>query len=271
MNRERCISALMDRIGPVCRPGDDLRNVVRRLASCGRDALPVCDEARKFLGTLTSRQICLHASATGRPLGELQAGEVVSAPRWSLRPWQTDREALALMARERLWQVPVLDRTGHLLGEVCFERLQSLASGEWGRIRLVDGLEELRAVTRGNLPAVWIYVLGLRKLVSPAGQQVQLSRGEGKLLRVLVEHCGRTASREVLMRGVCNRAYVPGDRYVDVLVSNLRRKFADLDPETQVVRTIHNDGYAFELTVAEPWAGASADEPVVAPAAEAVG
>lgn len=239
----------MERVGPCCRPDDDLQTAARRMASSGRDSLPVCDEASTFLGTLTSHGICLRASQTGQRLADLCAREAVAAPRLSLHPWQTDREALTLMTRARLWQAPVLDQAGYLLGEVRFERLQAAFTRQWGRFVVITDLGELR--NNPDVQGVWAFVVGMRKLISPAGRNIQLSRGESRLLQVLAHNAGRTASREALMQGVCNRAYIPGDRYVDVLVSNLRRKFAALDADFVVVRTIHNDGYAFELTVTE--------------------
>ncbi len=239
----------MERIGACCAPDDDLQTAAQRMAANGRDSLSVCDGTRTFLGTLTSHGICLRASQTGQRLSDLCARDAVVEPKFSLHPWQTDREALTLMTRERLWQVPVLDQSGFLVGEVRFERLQAAFTRQWGRFVVITDLGQLR--DNLTVQGVWAFVVGMRKLISPAGRNVQLSRGESRLLQVLAENAGRTASREALMQGVCNRSYIPGDRYVDVLVSNLRRKFAALDADFVVVRTIHNDGYAFELTVVE--------------------
>lgn len=246
-----CLAGLLNPDVPYCRPSDTLRQATERMWRHGCDALPVCDEHRAFLGLVTSRCICVRAYATGRRLADLSVLEATTADVASIEVGRSDEEALELMTRERLWQLPVIDAGGCLLGEVQYERLREALMSDRERIVVLDGRDQLEDLgAHPGQPGTWVFVLALRDLVSPDGASRSLSRGEARLLAVLAGNAGRAISRELLMQSVCNRSYCPGDRYIDVLVSNLRRKFAQLGAEAIVIRTIHNGGYAFNLVVA---------------------
>jgi len=90
----------------------------------------------------------------------------------------------------------------------------------------------------------WRLDLNTRELKSPGGRQIHLSSGEYLLLLMLIDNAG-VMTREQLMRRVFNRHWHPDDRYIDVVVAQIRKKFCESDAETTFIRTVRGAGYVF--------------------------
>ena len=83
-----------------------------------------------------------------------------------------------------------------------------------------------------------------RALRDSAGVVVSLSHGEFALLRVFLDHPGRTLSRERLLE-LCNRSETDAfDRAIDTQVSRLRRKLGTRT-DAEIIRTVRQEGYLF--------------------------
>ena len=95
----------------------------------------------------------------------------------------------------------------------------------------------------------WILDLNKRHLVTPRGDIQSLSAGEFHLLMALVENAGHVMSRDKLMNEIRNREWYPDDRYIDVLVGQVRRKFREHTPGETFISTIHGTGYLFSPDV----------------------
>jgi two-component system torCAD operon response regulator TorR len=95
----------------------------------------------------------------------------------------------------------------------------------------------------------WTLDLNKRELSTPAGRQQTLSAGEFQLLLALIENTGEVLTRDQLMNRIRNREWYPDDRYIDVLVGQVRRKFRQHDSKTTFISTIHGTGYLFAPTV----------------------
>ena len=81
--------------------------------------------------------------------------------------------------------------------------------------------------------------------VSKAGQLLELSAREFKLLKYFVEHRGATLSRDELLNEVWGYNSMPSTRTVDVHVAWLRQKLEDNPKHPQLIITIHGLGYKF--------------------------
>jgi two-component system alkaline phosphatase synthesis response regulator PhoP len=81
--------------------------------------------------------------------------------------------------------------------------------------------------------------------VSKAGQRLDLSAREFKLLRYFLEHRGATLSRDELLNEVWGYNSMPSTRTVDVHVAWLRQKLEDNPRHPQFITTIHGLGYKF--------------------------
>jgi two-component system, OmpR family, KDP operon response regulator KdpE len=84
-----------------------------------------------------------------------------------------------------------------------------------------------------------------RRRVEVDGQEVSLTPREYELLKVLLAHAGRVASRARLLRAVWGQEYAAENHYLHVHVAAIRRKLAAADP----------DGVLRRLIVAEPGVG----------------
>lgn len=93
--------------------------------------------------------------------------------------------------------------------------------------------------------AGWRMDVGLRLLFDPTDQLIPLSDGEFRLLRAFAEHPRRVLTRDQLLdwsRGEDRELY---DRAIDVQLSRLRRKLADGAGDSEIIRTVRNEGYLF--------------------------
>jgi DNA-binding response OmpR family regulator len=84
------------------------------------------------------------------------------------------------------------------------------------------------------------------KKVSRAGQLVELTAQEFKLLAHFVTHAGRTFSRDELLSGAWGFGYEGTARTVDNFVSQLRAKFEPEPNEPRHFRTVRGLGYRFD-------------------------
>jgi two-component system alkaline phosphatase synthesis response regulator PhoP len=106
---------------------------------------------------------------------------------------------------------------------------------------------------RGNGPqpggAVYRFgeiVVDFRRMeVTRAGQVVDLSAREFKLLKHFIEHRGDTLSRDALLSDVWGYGEMPLTRTVDVHVAGLRQKLEANPRSPQFILTIHGLGYKF--------------------------
>lgn len=91
----------------------------------------------------------------------------------------------------------------------------------------------------------WSLDLNKRELTSPDGCAVQLSAGEYQLLLAFMEQAGEVMNRDQLMNRIRNREWFPDDRYIDVLVGQLRKKLGERAANAKIIATIHGTGYLF--------------------------
>ena len=95
----------------------------------------------------------------------------------------------------------------------------------------------------------WNLDITARTLLSPKGQQVELSSGEFNLLKAFVEHPNRVLSRDQLLDFTHANDSPAYDRSVDVRVGRVRKKI-EVDPQNpKFIKTIRNGGYMFAASV----------------------
>ncbi len=96
----------------------------------------------------------------------------------------------------------------------------------------------------------WQLDLNKRELTAPDGEQTTLSAGEYQLLLAFMEKAGEVMNRDQLMNRIRNREWFPDDRYIDVLVGQLRKKLGERAANAKIIATIHGTGYLFTPEVA---------------------
>ena len=99
--------------------------------------------------------------------------------------------------------------------------------------------------------AGWQFDTRTRRLISPGGEKVPLTRAEFELLAAFVDRAGLVLSRDRLLNCVTHRSWEPSDRTIDVLVRRLRQKI-EFDPkDPELIVTAHGEGYVFAAEVEE--------------------
>jgi CBS-domain-containing membrane protein len=97
------------------------QEVIDVLAQCGGSALPVLDDYRRVLGTVSQ------ADLLGQPHTRA-AGGLMNAPAVTVQPGASLNAAVNLLDAHELEQLPVVDKFGHLVGMVARRDLAAVAA-----------------------------------------------------------------------------------------------------------------------------------------------
>jgi two-component system, OmpR family, response regulator len=162
--------------------------------------------------------------------------------------------------------VPVIITTGHRLEEI--DRVVGLELGAddyvtkpfglrelLARVRAVLRRHELGGLARAREPQRGGYKFGgwqlerdNRRLISPNGVAVTLTKGEYALLVAFLEAPQRPLTRERLLQATRVHEDI-FDRSIDVQVLRLRRKLETHASAPRIIRTERGIGYVFALPV----------------------
>jgi len=85
-----------------------------------------------------------------------------------------------------------------------------------------------------------------RNAITYYGAQVQTSRYEYRLLKILIDHPGWVYTREQLMEMAWDEPDMSLARTVDAHIKNLRRKLKEITPDCDPVVTHRGSGYAIK-------------------------
>ena len=225
--------------------------------SDGAEVLLVEDDAP------TRRMVAANLSAHGYRVAEAPDGEA------ALRRWEQRRpdlvivdiglpgiSGLAVIQRIRAeGSTPILVLSAR---DQERDKVAALDAGADDYLTKPFGVAELHARLRAALrrslgPAAEAGEIRIGPLLlSPArrrvevdGEEVSLTPREYELLKVLLGHAGRVASRARLLRAVWGQEYASENHYLHVHVAAIRRKLAAVD----------QDGVLRRLIVAEPGVG----------------
>jgi len=91
----------------------------------------------------------------------------------------------------------------------------------------------------------WTFDQTKRRLTSPDGTRVEITRAEYELLLAFTKHPGQVLNRDRLLDYITHRTWDPGDRTVDVLVRRLRQKIEPDPKSPELIVTAHGEGYLF--------------------------
>jgi DNA-binding response OmpR family regulator len=116
------------------------------------------------------------------------------------------------------------------------------------RIRLVQGRRSV-AEEPGRVQTSGITIDDSSYSAKVHGRPLDLTYKEFQLLHFLATHPSRVFTREQLLSEVWGYDYYGGTRTVDVHVRRLRAKLGDLE---QIIGTVRNVGYRFNVSEDEP-------------------
>ncbi len=158
--------------------------------------------------------------------------------------------------RQHGLQTPILMLTakGQVVDKVVGLKLgaDDYLTKPFDMMELMARIESLLRRARNTIgPAAGSYVFGdiradfRRAEVLRAGQEVELSALELKLLQHFIEHRGEVLSRDHLLDEVWGYDATPFTRTVDVHVASLRQKLETKPSRPEFILTVHGQGYKF--------------------------
>jgi CBS domain-containing protein len=121
-------------------PVDSIQEAARRMRDGNVGFLPVCDESRQVLGTITDRDIAIRAVAEAQPsstpVEDVMTGEVVACS-----PKDSIDGALQLMAENHKSRIMCLDEDGGLVGVISLSDIAQLVGDASETLRQVSDRE----------------------------------------------------------------------------------------------------------------------------------
>ena len=115
------VKDLMNTDVATCAPDNGLDSVIdiMREHDCG--FLPVVDSHGIIVGVVTDRDVCLAGGTKRHSLSRISVKETMSHPVFSCFPEENIKVVLTTMAKHRVRRLPVLNKTGHLLGVLSID------------------------------------------------------------------------------------------------------------------------------------------------------
>ena len=82
--------------------------------------------------------------------------------------------------------------------------------------------------------------------ITLAGQKLDLTPVEFRLLSMFIEYPNRVYNRDQILNNVFDDGRIVLDRTVDTHIKNLRQKLKAVNPKSDYIRSIYGIGYSFE-------------------------
>jgi DNA-binding response OmpR family regulator len=214
---------------------------------------------------LGQNELRVTAVATGKELTELMQRETVDLVVLDLRLPGEDGLTIARKLREES-AIPILMLTGRAeeadrvmgleLGaddyltkpfspRELLARIRALLRRSRAQASVADAIARVRAYRFAG----WELNIGLRRLKNPAGEAVELSKGEFNLLAAFLASPQRILAREQLLELTRLHNAEVYDRSIDIQILRLRRKIEADPAKPQFIRTERGAGYVFSAAV----------------------
>ncbi len=117
-----------------CSPEAPLSEVARLMWEHDCGFVPVVEPGTdRVCGVITDRDVCMGAWSKGLPLAQIRVSESMSKVVHSCRPSDDVDAVHALMRREKVRRIPVVEEGGRIAGVVSLNDLARRASGATGR------------------------------------------------------------------------------------------------------------------------------------------
>ena len=216
----------------------------------------------EYLGKNELRVSCV---ATGKELAALMEREVVDAVILDVRLGAEDGMQIARKLREES-AIPILMLTSRIeeadrvmgleLGaddyltkpfspRELLARIRALLRRARAQASVADAIATVRAYRFGG----WELNIGLRKLKSPQGENVELTNGEFRILTAFLASPQRVLSRDQLLDLSRVHSAEVYDRSIDIQILRLRRKIEPDPAHPKFIVTERGAGYVFSTAV----------------------
>ena len=99
-----------------CSPGTNAAAAGEKMWNKGCGSLPVIERSGRAIGMITDRDLFIALATQNRRASDLRVGEVMRREPSVCRPGVDVRQAVNIMARQRVHRLPVVDEAGGLQG-----------------------------------------------------------------------------------------------------------------------------------------------------------
>jgi len=124
-------------------------------------------------------------------------------------------------------------------------RIRALLRRAQAQASVADAISRVRAYRFAG----WELNIGLRRLKNPAGEAIELTRGEFSLLTAFLAAPQRVLSRDQLLEMSRLHNAEVYDRSIDIQILRLRRKIEADPAQPRLIVTERGAGYVFALAV----------------------
>lgn len=113
-----------------CFPDDSLNRAAQIMWDHACGVVPVIDDARRVVGMITDRDVCMAAYTRGLVLGDMRVRESMRANVRTCRPNEAISRAERVMKECGSRRVPVVDELGVLIGILSLDDVARVATEE---------------------------------------------------------------------------------------------------------------------------------------------
>jgi CBS domain-containing protein len=117
------IGEIMRRDLRTVRPRDTVQHAAAMMIDSDADALPVCESGR-LVGIMAGRDIVARVAAAGRDPATTRVGDIMSRDPLYCFEDESEQHLAEEMAHLHVAQLPVLNRSGHVVGMAVLDDLQ---------------------------------------------------------------------------------------------------------------------------------------------------
>jgi CBS domain-containing protein len=99
-----------------CNPGTNAAAAAEIMWNRNCGVLPVLEDSGRLVGMVTDRDLFIALGTQNRNASDLPVGEIVHREPFACAPEDDVRNALKTMAQQRVYRLPVLDKSAALKG-----------------------------------------------------------------------------------------------------------------------------------------------------------
>jgi CBS domain-containing protein len=134
---------LMKQMVECVSPGDPVKLAAQRMRGGNIGFLPVCDDERHVLGTLTDRDIAMRVVAEDKPT-DIPVEQIMTREVVACRPSDSVTKARRVMGENQKSRLLCTDEDGHLVGVISLSDLAEIEPAGAVRTLREVALREVR-------------------------------------------------------------------------------------------------------------------------------
>lgn len=101
-----------------CQQNETIQTVANQMSKSNVGFLPVVDDSKKVIGTITDRDVALAMGNTEKSAKDIKVQEVMNQEVHTISPEDDATTALKIMRTKQVGRLPVIDKEQHLTGVV---------------------------------------------------------------------------------------------------------------------------------------------------------